>query len=545
MSLWDRLTDGVAGGRGSLHCWVGDRVHSARWREVTRDAEAMTAGLRGAGVEPGARVATILLNTPHAVRGILGTWLAGGVIASFPVPARGMGIEEYLEQIGELHAHLQPQVMLLDEPMLGMLPEELRVRFNARSWESVADSGRVAPCPPDEDELAFIQYSSGSTSLPKGCMLNARAIERQIELILEMIEADPYSDSNVSWLPLSHDMGLFGNLLTLWLADADLVLSTPERFMMAPRTWFGDVADSGATYTCGTPTALALAARAQRGARNPGKLNLHTVILGAERLEWETVTRAVEAFGPQGLKAETLMPAYGLAEATLAVTATPRREEPRNVVIDTVALADGEVIEVDPDDPAATRIVSAGRPITDVQVPGLSDGELGEIRVRSACLAMGYYGAEERTRERFRDGEFVTGDLGFERDGHLYPVGRTDDLISIGGRNVYAREIEAAIDDLDGVRRGCSTIVQQNEGQAQRLALLIELKDGVGDRDSVAAEAAALAMSKAAVPIDRCLFLEKGKLPKTPTGKIQRYRCKQLLDLDRLQPLETIELAGA
>jgi acyl-CoA synthetase (AMP-forming)/AMP-acid ligase II len=545
MSLWGKLTDGVAEGRGTLHCWVGDRVESSRWREVTRDAEEMTAGLRNAGVEPGARVATVLLNTPHAVRGILGTWLAGGVIASFPVPARGMGMEEYLDQIAALCAHLEPAALLLDEPMLQMLPAELRESVNAHSWESTAGSGRVEPAPPEEDDVSFIQYSSGSTSLPKGCMLSARSIERQIELILEMIEADPYSDSNVSWLPLSHDMGLFGNLLTLWLADADLVLSTPERFMMAPRTWFGDVADSGATYTCGTPTALALAARAQRGARAKAPLNLHTVILGAERLEWEVVTRAVEAFGPQGLRAETLMPAYGLAEATLAVTATPRREEPRHLVVDGVALADGEVVEVDPGDATATRIVSGGRPITDVELPGLEEGELSEIRVRSACLSMGYYGEEERTRERFRDGEFLTGDLGFERDGHLYPVGRTDDLISIGGRNVYAREIEAAVDALDGVRRGCSTIVERRDGGRQRLAMLIELKDGVGDHEAVAEEAAALAMSKAAVAIDQCLFLEKGRLPKTPTGKIQRYRCKQLLDLDRLQPLETVELVGA
>jgi acyl-CoA synthetase (AMP-forming)/AMP-acid ligase II len=544
MGLWDRLTDGVGAGRGSLHCWVGDRVESARWREVTSDAEAMTAGLREAGVEPGTRVATILLNTPRAVRGILATWLAGGVIASFPVPARGMEMDEYIDQIARLCDHLDPAALLLDEPMLRLLPEPLRETVNACSWESVAGSGKVEAAPPGIDEVAFIQYSSGSTSMPKGCMLSARSIERQIELILEMIEADPKTDSNVSWLPLSHDMGLFGNLLTLWLADAPLVLSTPERFMMAPRTWFGDVVESGATYTCGTPTALALAARAQRGVRARGPLNLHTVILGAERLEWETVLGAVEAFGPQGLRAETLMPAYGLAEATLAVTATPRREEPRHLVVDGVALADGEVVEVDPDDATATRIVSGGRPITDVDLPGLREGELSEIRVRSACLSIGYYGEGKRTRERFRDGEFLTGDLGFERDGYLYPVGRTDDLVSVGGRNVYAREVEAAVDGLDGVRRGCSTIVERSDGGRQRLALLIELKDGVGDREAVAEKAAALAMSKAAVAIDQCLFLEKGCLPKTPTGKIQRYRCKQLLDLDRLQPLETVEFGA-
>jgi acyl-CoA synthetase (AMP-forming)/AMP-acid ligase II len=210
-----------------------------------------------------------------------------------------------------------------------------------------------------------------------------------------------------------------------------------------------------------------------------------------------------------------------------------------------LAFADGDVLKVDHSHDAATRIVSGGKPITNVELPGMEDGKLTEIRVRSACLAKGYFGDEERTCKRFRDGEFLTGDLGFARDGYLYPVGRTDDVISVGGRKVYAREIEAAVDALDGVRKGCSTIVQLNDNGSQRLALLIELKDGARNHSAVAGDAALLAMTKAAVALDECLFLEKGSLPKTPTGKIQRYRCKQLLDLDRLRPLKTIDLATA
>src|SRR4051812_25508081 len=168
----------------------------------------MTAGLRGAGVEPGTRVATILTNTPLAVRGILGTWLAGGAIASFPVPARGMGFDEYVDQLRTLCRHLEPAAMLVDDFMLGALPEDLRELANVRSWESVAGSGRVEPAPPEPDDVAFIQYSSGSTSTPKGCELTPRAIIAQLGLVAEFLDVEPGGHVHTSWLPLSHDMGL-------------------------------------------------------------------------------------------------------------------------------------------------------------------------------------------------------------------------------------------------------------------------------------------------------------------------------------------------
>ena len=538
------LCGGLAAARnGTLHCWNGDRFESTVWSQVSAEAEQMTRGLRNAGVEPGAQVAAILTNTPLAVRGILGVWLAGGTLASFPIPSRGMELEEYSAQLATLVEHLRPAVMFVDEAMIELLPPQLRLAANVRSWESVADSGSVAPAPPGEDDVSFIQYSSGSTSQPKGCMLTGRAIERQIHMILDMVEVQP-SDITASWLPLSHDMGLFGNLLSPWYSDTSLVLSRPERFIFSPWSWFNDIATFGATITTGTNTALALAARRQTR-RREARLNLHTMILGAERIEWDTLQSATEALGSCGLTPKVLMPAYGLAEATLAVTATRRDEEPRTLTVDAIALAGGQVQEVEPEHPAATAIVSAGQPLPGVELPGLGELELHEIAVRSPSLAVGYLGDEQRTRERFRDGAFLTGDLGFSLDGRLYPVGRMDDVISIGGRKVYSREIEAAIESLAGVRAGCSTIVETRDAGAQRLTLLLEVRGGAADYPALADEAARLAMAKGAMPLDCCLFIERGSLPKTPSGKIQRYRCRESLREGRLEPLATIELSAA
>ena len=545
MNLWEALTGGMGWSHdGAFYCWTDNRYERTLWDEVTRDSERMTRGMRDAGVEPGARVATILTNTPATVRGLLGAWLAGGAIASLPVPARGMSPEEYAEQIATLCAHVDPAVFIVDEAFLPLIPDAVQQQVSVRSWESMLDTGTVDLSPPGEDELAFIQYSSGSTSVPKGCMLTARAIAAQLELISEMVEITP-TDVGITWLPLSHDMGMFGTLLMPWIYRLDGVVAPPERFAMAPRTWFADIAEFGGTITAGTNTALHLAARAHEKRPIEGSVaKLKTCIIGAERVQWETLMYALDAFRPNGMRPESLMPAYGMAEATLAVSSVRNDRQPEFTMVDAIALADGRVEAADPDDPSATMIVSGGTPCAGVELPGLSEGELAEIRVSSPSLADGYFAEPELTAERFRDGEVRTGDLGFMREGQLYPVGRTDDVIVLGGRNVYAREVEAAIDRLDGVRTGCSTIVDTGEGMRGGMTLLVEARDSDTDFGALAKEAASVAMAKAAVPLDACIVLEKGGLPKTPTGKIQRHRCRQLLEADALEPLTVVELAA-
>jgi len=541
--LWTALTRaGRRGpGRASLHCWVADGWEAATWRDVVADAEAMTAGLRRCGVRPGTRVATVLTNGPHAVRGLLAVWLAGGAVASLPVPARGMAGEEYTAQLRTICAQLQPEVFLLEERMAGLLDDDLRTALNVRTWESLAGSGKVDASPPGDDDLAFVQYSSGSTSAPKGCMLTTRAIAHQLDLITTMLDGRPGGETTVSWLPLSHDMGIFGTLLTPWVNDWTLYLSTPERFTFAPRTWFGDMAEFGGTMTAGTNTALHLGSRIGRSTRLAGGLDVRACIIGAERVEAATLARVVDALGPYGFRPESLMPAYGLAEATLAVTATPVHEAPRHLVVDSIALADGELHEVDPGAESATAVVGAGVPCLGVEVLGAPGDRLGEISVRSPSLASGYFADPARTAERFTGEAVRTADLGFVRDGHLYPVGRIDDVISVAGRKVYAREIEHAVDALEQVRRGCTTLISA-DGSGKELTLFVEVTRRMDDYRPLAEAVASVAMAKAAVALDECVFLTRNSLPKTPSGKIQRHRCRQMLDAGRFEPLATVRL---
>ncbi|MEY2513301.1 MAG: hypothetical protein QOJ89_659, partial [bacterium] len=150
------------------------------------------------------------------------------------------------------------------------------------------------------------------------------------------------------------------------------------------------------------------------------------------------------------------------------------------------------------------------------------------------------FGDHERTAQRFGNGVLRTGDLGFMRDGQLYVVGRMDDMISVAGRNIYAREIEAAVDLLPTVRSGCSTIVDIPDGASSRLVMLMELRDGDGDYEQITSTVARIAMSKAGVGLGECVFMPKGGLPKTPSGKIQRFRCRQMLTADTLEPVARV-----
>jgi fatty-acyl-CoA synthase len=541
VNLFDSLTTGRS---GALHAWDGDGFERIPWSRIVAEAQRVAVGLKGAGVEPGTPVATVLTNSPQTVTGLLGVWLAGGAVASLPVPARAMKVEEYTAQIAGLSHHVGSPLLVLDEKILQFLPEELGQELPIRTWDSLPADGPLDPSPPGDDELAFVQYSSGSTSMPKGCMLTTRAIGNQLEIIGDMVNTVPGEETVSSWLPLSHDMGVFGCLLFAWAHDHDLALSSPERFMYDPRTWFGDCADFGATLSAGPPSALHVAARAQRTVKQMGELVLRGCVIGAERIPWSTLEAATAAFAPHGLKPSAWLPAYGLAEATLVVSVTGLDEEPSRIHLDGDALSEGEIELVDAGHEGATAMVSVGRPCDGVEVRLSEPGRLSELLVRSTSLFTGYFGQPELTAEQLVDGELATGDLGFEHDGQLYVVGRADDLLSVRGRNIYAREIEAAVDALEEVRSGCSTIVDVEDGYQgrARLVMLVELKDEEADCRRLAKDASKLAKGKAGVWLDECVFLAKGVLPKTPSGKIQRFRCRHLVATDTLEPIERVPL---
>lgn len=548
MTLWDDIFDiAPRAGRG-ITLFDGDRPRRVLWNEVVADAAACADGLRRRGVQTGDLVGTVLTNSQAAVAGLLGIWLAGGVAASLPVPARGMPLPQYVAQLLDLSREFDAPFLLSDDAVAQALRANAADGKNGRAlagWSDVRGSGRLTGTPPTDEQLAFVQYSSGSTSAPKGCMLSARSIAAQVELVIAMLGADEH-DIVSSWLPLSHDMGLFGLMLPTCARGAELVLSSPERFLARPRSWLSDCAEHGATISAGPSSALRLAARGARHGGGGQPLRLRQVVVGAEPIHPAELEALVDAFGPSGLTPEVFMCAYGMAEATLAVTAIGRDEAPSAIALDCVALADGNVRDAEPDSPGVTTVMSVGRalPGTTIELEPGGSQRLSEIHVRSTCLASGYLGDPEQSAARFADGRFATGDLGFERDGQLYVVGRVDDMISINGRNVYASEIETAIASLAEIRRGCCTIVDVPRAGGTALVALAEVAEETADLARLAGEMSRLAAHAAGVRLDECLFLAKGQLPKTPSGKIQRYRSRALAAGGETELLASVSLTS-
>jgi acyl-CoA synthetase (AMP-forming)/AMP-acid ligase II len=526
-SLWAPL-ERSAGRSDMLVTWEGDRFASWSWDGWRARALELAGGLRALGVRPGDRVAALLVNSADACAAVLGVWMAGGCLLSMPTIARGMAPDRYAAQLRRIVADAEPALVLTDAALAGPL-EAAGLGARVVGFQDVRGAPLAEPELAAPDDAVFVQYSSGSTTDPKGCVLTARAIAWQLSASADAVAADPAVDTSVAWLPMSHDMGLFGCVLLTYWTGHRLVLGTPQRFLAQPHTWLDDCARFGATITATPNFGLDIAARV--GARRPsGPFPMRRLVVGGDRVEPATLARAAEALGPERVRRTALAPAYGLAEAVLTVTMAPEGEGARIAAVDAAALADGEVRDPGPG-ARPVALTSAGPPLPGIELSVLGGGEdrTGEIVVRSPALASGYLGAPELSAERFTREGLRTGDIGFIRDGELYVTGRVDDLMSLGGRNVYARDLELALGQVAGVRPGaCAVVDVHGSGATAQVVALVEPQDPSADLPALARQLSAATREAAGVGIDECLFLPKGRLPKTPSGKVQRFRCREL-----------------
>jgi fatty-acyl-CoA synthase len=528
VQLWDTLTDSKGLARAAWE-WDGSTFRERTYAEVVQSARHVAAGLRRRGIGPGSIVAAVVTNGPDATTGVLGTWFAGATLASLPIIARGMLIPSYVAQLRRLCAHLGAECLLAEERFLELMPSDTDLGVEVVGYRSLLDTEAVAnPQPPPMEETIFIQFSSGTTGEPRGVELSGSAIQAQMELLTQHVGIDPERDVGYCWLPLSHDMGFFGCGLLAWYTGMRGVVSSPERFLQSPRTWFDDCAEFGATVTAGPPLAVDIATRAERAGSNGGPLALRLCLVGAEQVPWSILAHAADVFAPRGLDPSAFTPAYGLAEATLAVTLAGLDEQPSFVDVDVGALAGGTVLDVDPHDPVARRLVSAGAPLPGVQVR--IEPSSGEVLLRSPSLMSGYFRNPDLTDERVENGELRTGDMGFLRDGELYITGRVDDLLVIAGRNIFVQALEEEIGAEAGVRRGnCAIVDSPAQGRRNQIVLVAETGSGPVDTTELARRLRRIARERAGIVIDDFVFLPSGTFPKTPSGKVQRYRCRDLV----------------
>lgn len=523
--LWERF-DQERSGRAQLSVWEGSGFVEWTWDEWRRRAFRIATGLRNAGVEKGSRVACLLTNSPGACAMVLGAWAAGATIISVPTMARGMRAEAYLDQLRRICKQAEPQLVASD-PAIARQLRDAELAHPVFDFESLEHDGHGDPELATPRGVIFVQYSSGATGEPRGCQLEADAIAFQLSALERVVGVDADTDSLASWLPLSHDMGLFGCLLFSYWTGIPLTLGTPARFLRRPASWLEDCARARATMTAAPNFAWDLVARAARGPM-PGRFPMRVGVIGGERVEAGTLNRVREVFGDDRFPLSCFSPAYGLAEAVLAVTMSPVGQTPRVLEVDARALAAGQVLETKPGAPGNARLVSVGPPLPGHEIRVRGPGPVGEVCVRSSGLASGYLDKPELTRRAFTDGELRTGDLGFCHEGELYITGRADDMFIVGGRNIFACSLEAELGQLAALRPGCVAVVDIIRDDQTRVALIAEVGADAPAPQRLARQLTRRSREVAGVRLNECHFVPAGLLPKTPSGKLQRFQCRQL-----------------
>lgn len=413
------------------------------------------------------------------------------------------------------------------------------------------------------EQVAFLQYTSGSTDDPRGVMITHANIMAHAARAAAMLAIDAASVV-VSWLPMYHDMGLIGTVLIPMYVGCRAVQMSPLAFLERPRRWLQAISRYGGTLSPAPNFAYDLVLRKTSPAERAG-LDLRTwrgALNGAEPVRAETCEQFIAAFAGCGLRREFFVPCYGLAEATLMVAAGPMRRGPLTMVVDGRALEAHRVAPSRRTTGMVRTLVASGTVVPGVQVAIVDpdrrearpDGEVGEIWVAGDIVAAGYWRRPEESAATFAAhcadgrGPFLrTGDLGFVHDGLLFVTGRRKDLIVVRGRNLYPQDLEhAAAGAHAALRPGGGAAFAVDDGRSERVAIVHEIASDDPETWRAAVDAIREAITRAFLVEPHAVTLIPPKaLPKTSSGKVRRRACRAMLEAGELTVLARWPDAGS
>jgi fatty-acyl-CoA synthase len=501
------------------------------WSVVRARARRFAAALRREGVRAGDRVAIVLPTSPSFPDAFFGALLAGAIPVPLYPPVRLGRMAEYHRATARLLGACGVRVVVSDgriRLLLGPAVAEARPELGLRvAAELLEHSPGEVELDAEASSLALIQFSSGSTVDPKPVALTHQNLMSQSAVLHALMRPLPGTrELGVSWLPLYHDMGLIGGLLSGIYYPGPLVLLPPEVFLVRPALWLRTVSRFRATLSGGPNFAYGLCLKRIRDEELRGvDLSSWTHAMnGAEPVSAELMARFGDRFAPYGFDPAALRPVYGLSEACLAVTFTPRRAPVRAANVDARHLArSGEVRE------GARAVVSVGAPVPGVEVEirdeqgaPLPERRVGRIWARGPSLMREYFGCAEATARTLQHGWLDTGDLGFELDGELHVCGRAKDVVIVRGANHAPQEFEECVDRVDGVRTGCAVALGfvPEASESEELLILAEHADA---RDEALPERIRAAVAeRTSIRPHTVVILEPGTLPRTSSGKLRR-----------------------
>jgi acyl-CoA synthetase (AMP-forming)/AMP-acid ligase II/acyl carrier protein len=529
------------------------------YAELDRRARAISVLLKDSGL---AGERALLLYGPgiEFIAAFFGC-LYAGVLAVPTYPPRPAQFSSSQRKIQSLVKDACPAAALTTSSLLSMVDRLTAGLGGLRciATDNVpADSAREWRGPElGNENLAFIQYTSGSISAPKGVMVSHGNLMHNQRLMHQAF-GQSRNSVIVGWLPLYHDMGLIGNVIHSLYAGASCVLMSPMAFMQKPVRWLRAISDYGATTSGGPNFAYDLCVRKVTHQQRES-LDLsgwEIAYTGAEPIRPDTVRSFSEVFSARGFRSQAWFPCYGLAEATLFVSGGSKASRPVIYYADAQALQGHAAVEKSAEDLKARAIVSCGRPspghnvliIDPESLTRCQPGQVGEIWLSSPSVSPGYWRKTDETRESFdatpkgpgRDRFLRTGDLGFVADGEVFVTGRRKDLVIIRGRNHYPQDIEHTVEQAHPAFRQGSCIVFsiEREGQEQ-LVVVQEIEPRHKTFDY--AEAMGAVRQAVAEQHDLHVFdvslVSAGVIPKTSSGKPQRRLCRSDYISGRLQPL--------
>lgn len=532
------------------------------YRELDRDMVARAAGFRAAGLS-GRTVILLYPSGLEFVRTLLGAMhgRVTGVPAQVPRKRQGLArLRRIAADAGTTTVLTTAEVRRELAERFAGLPEF--AELNLVATDALTEpAGAVGSDEPRAEDVAMLQYTSGSTGDPKGVMVtHANFVANAVET--DVLWTCGPGSVFVSWLPLFHDMGmLFSIVVPIWFG-CPAYLMTPDAFIRRPARWLEAISRFCGTHSAAPSFAYDLCVRAEAAGATTGVGDLSSwrvAANGAEPVRWHTVRAFTEAFAAKGFRSTAMSAGYGLAENTLKATGSGADDEPRPLWLSATALGHGRVEPVDENHPDATVLVSNGSTVLDTKImimdpdtlTGCPPGRTGEIWISGPCVAAGYHGRPALSEETFRARPsdkppggrtyLRTGDLGFLHHGQLYVTGRRKDVIVRKGRNYYPQDIElSAESSVPGLHTNCAVAFSVDDGVSEHLVLAIEA-DGrvlrtVG-ADELRERVRDVVADNNGLTVDDLLILRRGALPKTSSGKVQRAACRARYERGELTEL--------
>jgi fatty-acyl-CoA synthase len=512
-----------------------------------RAAEVRAQALLGLGLTRGDRVAMVLSQPQDFVITFLGALLAGVVpVPMFPPLSFGK-LDAYAESAVSILEVAGARIIVTDKALSSVLWQVVPKVSTLKDLVVVEslDAGKKATGELPEitsADLAFLQFTSGSTSAPKGVMVTHKSLVANCWAIAtEGMGLEVGSDVAISWLPLYHDMGLIGFVITPLMKGVDVVFIPTLSFVKRPSIWLQTLHDFKGTVTFGPNFAFALATK-RASEKDLATWDLSSVRIigsGAEPINANVMFEFVERFAQCGLKPGVPMPAYGMAEATLAMSFAAVGEDLPVLLLDAETFRrEGRVVTPD-DDALSLAFVSCGKPfskhgicVIDAEGNVLGEDREGELVFSGPSLTDGYWKNPEATAEVFRTivggGDTIwlrTGDLGFVHDGNVFITGRSKDLIILNGRNHHPQTIEWSVAEIDGVRKGNVVAFSRPGKESEELVVVAETRaDPPADLKETIIAAVADRLS---LKVTDVVLLGAGQLPKTSSGKLQRRKTRE------------------